>query len=225
MLIKAYSDAAIVAELCLPLREAESRQQALTDGLSPKSKQELQAEALRNRIVTLEREVSGLNDERAEAIALAVRRAKEAAAREHIRDDERQFAEIKSALTRAEAEFAAKLETDCLALARSIACQAFGRLAKTRQEDEDWLGRLVLRRIEELGANAVLAVRVPASDFTGDRLDALRAVLPSGMRIVTDRDIPMGTARIELRLGEVPIEPDIGVAQLSQLISQGSADA
>lgn len=193
-------------------------------GPAPVDARDLELEGMRSKIASLEHELDRLQRGWASALDEAGKQARSEAAREHVRDDERFLAALRQSLVEARRHFDARLEADCNAMAHALAARAFARLAELRQEDDDWLSRVISRRANELASGSLVVVRVAAAEFQADVLDKLRSGLPAGTRIELAPEIEPGTARLELVLGEVIVDSHAGITKLAAHLTQDAVD-
>lgn len=175
-------------------------------------------EALRN-------ELARLRANWADELALAERQAREAAARDHIRDDARRFEMLASALADARHQF----ETNLIALAErsatELALVAMVKLFDVRASDADLLARVISRRLADLDEKAIVELQLSPGDADGAVGSEVAAALPPGARIVTDSALPAGTARVQLRLGSAFIDPVEGFERLRAVLAEGGDHA
>lgn len=219
MLLKSNSHAAREAVLriepeALEMKAAAPRQE------SPEA---IEIARLRLQVSELETSLQALRDDWSAELAQAEARAKEAAASEHVRSDAARLDEVKVALIDAQASFARQMQETCLPIARTLATKAFTRLVGIRQEEEDWLARLIERRISELNSGSALSLQVSRADFSGNDCDELQAILPAGTSVACDARIAPGTARIVLALGAIDIDGRSGSQQLAALLDADGA--
>ncbi|MDR3438089.1 hypothetical protein [Telmatospirillum sp.] len=160
-------------------------------------------EGLRARLQQIESEA------RAE-VARAREAGRREAAAEHVRNDDAQLAELSAALVIARESFVAELQDSVQPLAAQLAGAALQRLVDMRRDDEDWLLRVVARRLADIDPASVIAVVLPESY----RVMADQLEVPTGTTVVFEPSLPAGSARIDLRMGGVPIRIEEGLARV-----------
>ena len=184
-----------------------------------KSSEDPQLTALRLKIEALEQSVA----QGPAALERAKREAKEAGKREALegvrRDDEKQLAALKAALSAALQSWDARLaKIDGLAALLSKTA-----LAKVFDDDAartDLVLGLIARQMRHLRRETVLAVRVSPRDFPDAA--ALEAVAAQGgtgsASVVADPDLTAGDCRLDLQLGHVDIGPRTRWSELAALL-------
>lgn len=222
MLIKAKAAQAETAGF--PLLPAPNNDVADADA-DRSDARDLEIARLIDRLGELEDALAEQQRDWNDALTKGVREAKEAAAREHVEDEQRRFDVLVETLSDTRLGFESRLHGECAALAQSMALHGFERLVQAGAEEKDWLGRLVARRVGEIAASAIVAIRLPASEYSPTQTNRLRELIPPGTRVELDSDMAPGGARIELQLGEVAIEPAAGAARIAALIAEGIDDA
>ena len=149
--------------------------------------------------------------------------AREAAAQEHRSDDQARLAALHRALDVANDAFTAMLGQSTESLALALAGDALVRLVEPQQVEQQWLQRSIMARIAELRAQSILALHLPA-DFDETLLAGLTAQLSAKLIVVRDPQQPPGTARIALRLGQVEIAPDRGLAGVLAILAEAESN-
>jgi flagellar biosynthesis/type III secretory pathway protein FliH len=184
-----------------------------------KSTEDPQLTALRLKIEALEQSVA----QGPAALERAKREAKEAGKREALegvrRDDEKQLAALKAALSAALQSWDARLaKIDGLAALLSKTA-----LAKVFDDDAartDLVLGTIARQMRHLRRETVLAVRVSPRDFPDAA--ALEAVAAQGgtgsASVVADPDLTAGDCRLDLQLGHVDIGPRTRWSELAALL-------
>jgi len=132
------------------------------------------------------------------------------AAEEHVRNDDAQLAELSAALSRARESFVDELRDGVQAFAVQLACAALQRLVDVQSDDSAWLMRIVARRLAEIDSESVVAVVLPEKC----RAIALQLEAPAGASVVFDPGMSGGHARINLRVGGIPIRIEDGLTRL-----------
>lgn len=126
-------------------------------------------------------------------------------AREVKRDDEARIADLRKGIDEALAGWHGRLQ-ELEALALLLAKQSLAKLFADSADLADLVARTLARKIDEIGAEAIVRVRVSASDFPdSDSLGALadRCGLP---RAAIVADLPeSGDCRIDLALGQADL--------------------
>ena len=170
-------------------------------------------EALRAEIAALRQT---WNDE----LLIAEQRGFDRAAERHRRDDDRHFAALRAELGHARARFEQDLVASVAGSARELAAAALARLVELREADHDWLRRVIERRLADLDRSAVICLQVAPCDLQKD----LHAVVPQGTRLEGDASLQPNTARLQLRLGSVTIDPSVGLSRLLVQLREDDAD-
>lgn len=173
----------------------------------------------------LRAEVADLRAKWAEELAAAERRAREAAARDHVRDDAQRLDALVSALAAARQQFEAGLVTAAERSATDLAVLAMGKLFEVRANDADLLARVVARRLADLDEQTVVELQLAPADADGAVGEAITAMLPIGTLMTSDPALRTGTARVQFRLGSAVIDPVAGFEQLRTLLIAGADDA
>lgn len=163
---------------------------------------------------TLRQEAEALRTNWQAELAAAERRARDAAAIAYIRDDENRLSALIGTLGDARQAFDRHLLTLVRNSAIELAATALEKLVSARQEDRDWLARIVEHRLDMLDESAVISVQVAEDDFA----DPVGAILPEGTHIERSAALSPGTARITLRLGTIEIDPAAGLQRLTDLL-------
>lgn len=191
----------------------------------PPSPQEITIANLRREGEALREELLELRQGWDAAIAEADVRAKAAAAREYVRDDGAAIAKMRESLDQARWGFDTALADAVPELAIRLAAETSARLAQVRSGEEDWLASVIARRLDELRAASVVALRVGPSDLTAALVDQLRPLLAPGVALEADPDLQPGTAKIELRLGQIDIDPAKGLCKLLAMVDPDAGNA
>lgn len=193
--------------------------------LAPPSKQEVALAEMARENDILRSEIARLRQNWADELASAERRAREAAARDHVRDDAARIEMLGRTLAEARQRFG----TDLIALtkrsATELSAAAMAKLFDLRADDVDLLARVVERRLADLDEQAIVELRLSPKDADGAVGTEIMARMPEGTRIVTDPALRPGTARIHLRLGAALIDPAAGFARLCAVLAEGDDDA
>ncbi|ARR56349.1 hypothetical protein HY78_24265 [Rhizorhabdus wittichii DC-6] len=174
---------------------------------------------------TLRAEIADLRARWADELAAAERRAREAAARDHVRDDAQRLDVLVGALTAARQQFEAKLVSAVERSATDLAVLAMGKLFEVRANDAELLARVVTRRLGDLDEKTVVELQLAPADADGAVGEEITAMLPTGTRVVSDPTLRPGTARLQLRLGSAVIDPAAGFERLHALLAKGADDA
>lgn len=174
--------------------------------------------------VDLRRQLAAAERRRDEELAELKRQAKQAAAEEFHQDDARRLELLAATLNQSLEVFQRELITQSRELAPRLARQALERLVQVDDTEAKWLARAIERRLDDLASQAVVGIQVAASDWSDALIAQLRGRLAEGTALSCDASLPAGTARIGLRLGEVTIDPDAGIAQLLRALGEGIAD-
>lgn len=186
---------------------------------SAPSREERELAQLRRENTELKTQMAILQADWASALLDARQKAREEAARAHVRDD-RQFALLLSkSLDQANADFTDQLLAEVGPAACLLAERAFAQLVRSRETDRDWLASMIERRLADVMANAVAVVRIGPLALgdaeNGDEAEAaIRAILPAGMALAMDPKLSPGTARIDLRLGSIAMETQAGFTRI-----------
>lgn len=141
-------------------------------------------------------------------------RAKEAAASEHVRDDEAQLAVLAKALSDARLKFDASLGQNQADLTTRLAVEALSRLVEPNRHDGEWLARAIERRLAELRAQSVIALRIAPGALEPQAIARLRQVLGAGVSIESDPELATGQALIDLQLGSAQLDLSEGLAKV-----------
>ncbi|MBA4160724.1 MAG: hypothetical protein C0515_01275 [Novosphingobium sp.] len=160
----------------------------------------------------LQRQIELLRADWQTELGKAEMRAKAEAAREHVRDDEARLAVLAKALSDARQKFDASLGQNQADLTTRLAAEALSRLVEPNRHDLEWLARAIERRLAELRAQSVTALRVAPGALAPEALARLRQRLAAGASIETDPDLAPGQALIELQLGAAQLELSAGLA-------------
>lgn len=150
--------------------------------------------------------------------------SRKAAALEFQQDDDRRFEALVSAVEGALTAFQDSLIAGAQELAPRLARLALERLVKAREAESDWLRRTIEQRLDRLAAGSVIALQIAAADCSDDLVRRLSQRFAPGVEVTADPALKPGTARIVLRLGEVPIDFAGGVKQLVALLANGDGD-
>lgn len=203
---------------------------ASPDSAKEPSLEEQEIVRLRERAEVLEGRLAALEADWESALEAERVQARQEAAVEHKRDDERVFKRLEQALSEAGGLFEQRLSEGVEPLAAGLAATAFRRLVEITGEEEDWLGRVIARRLQDLVSESVVTVRVSPEDAD----DALAARLRNhvstddasadGGALVTDASLPAGTARIDLTLGGIDICPGEGADALASLLDRAGGN-
>ena len=196
-----------------PLRKA------VTEAVSPAAREIARLKA-ENQV--LEARLAARDAEWEDALAAAERAAFAAAVQTFRQDDVKRLEVLSGAIAAAQTGLARTLQDIVAPAAASLAETALSRLVTVRSADGDWLARLIARRIDELQANAVVAVRIgPGIVGSPDNdtiLAAIEAATPPGTAVEHDPGLAPGKALIDLRFGTVAINPEDGVERLVSLL-------
>jgi len=189
------------------------------------SEQDIAIAELARENEALRSELARLRASWTDELALAEQRARDAAARDHVREDARHIEMLGRALSDARHQF----ETNLVALAgrsaTELALAAMAKLFETRAGDTDFLARVISRRLADLGETAIVELQLSPGDADGAVGAEVAAKLPQGTRVVTDPQLPAGTARVQLRLGGAFIDPAAGFERLRAVLAEGSDNA
>ena len=183
-----------------PESEASAAQDAHT-GLQAEN------ENLRARLHLLEGELPA-------ELAQARAQGRNEAKAEHVRNDEAQLAALSAALIAARDSFVAQLGSSSQTLAARLAGAALQQLVAMRRDEEDWLLRIVARRLADLDAASVVALVLPETL----REVAEQLQLQPGTAVVFDPSLSASSARITLTMGGIPIRVEEGLARLSAVL-------
>jgi flagellar biosynthesis/type III secretory pathway protein FliH len=203
----------------VPATQAATAEQPKPD---PRDREIARLEAER---AELQRQIEALRNQWQAELAKAEARASEAAAREHVKDDEARLAALVKALDDARQGFDAALGQNQADLAIALALAALSRLVEPNRQDRDWLARAIQRRLAELRAQTVVSLRVAADGLAPEALARLRHSLAAGAAIETDPDLAPGQARIELQLGAVNVDLSTGLAAVVGQLEASDAEA
>lgn len=172
----------------------------------------------------LRRQLAAAERRRDDELAEFKRQAKQAAAAEYRQDDARRLELLAAALERSVEAFQGQLIGHSRDLAPRLARHALERLVRVDDTEAQWLARVIERRLDGLASQAVVGIQIAASDWSDALIAQLRGRLADGRALSCDASLPAGTARISLRLGEVTIDPDAGLAQLLRALGESNAD-
>ena len=189
------------------------------------SAEQIEILELRQKRDDLSGELSALRADWDTALAGAEARAKDAAAGEHVKDDQARLTAISQSLDKARDEFDGNLRDGLGGMATNLAGEALARLVKLRGPDGDWLARTIARRLGEVRAGAIVALHVSPHDLSDELIAMVRPALPGGTLIAADQALKSGTARLGLRLGQIEIDPALGLAQVLALLDDRRSDA
>ena len=142
------------------------------------------------------------------------------AATEFAAQDAERTALMERALHAARADFDNTFRSAVEGIALELTRSALEKFVDLRSEEENWLARIIEKRIASLERSAIVALHVPPDSFGPD--DAASSL--ANMAIREDPCLRPGTARIELRIGEVLIDPRAGLQTLSAILD-GDGDA
>lgn len=173
---------------------------------------------------TLRGDIADLRARWAEELAAVERRAQEAAAREHVRDDAKRLEALVGALSAARTQFEAKLIAAAERAANDLAVLAMGKLFALRIEDSELLARVIAQRLADLDEYAVVELQLAPADLDGEVGAAVAAMLPEGTRVASETGLRAGTARIGLRLGAAVIDPAAGFDRLRAILADQDDD-
>lgn len=188
------------------------------------SRQDLEIAGLRRENDALRGEIATLRAAWQDELSRAEARARDEAGQSHVRDDALQRTMLGEALQGARLHFENELLPLVGQWATEIAMLALEKLVSLRQGDDDWLARVVARRLAALDADAVIALHLSPSDRDGEDNAALPAGLPPGTRIETDPTLRPGMARLQLRLGTIDIDPAAGFVRLRDMLDAGAGN-
>lgn len=175
--------------------------------------------SLRTENARLQEELAELRQQWDDALTDAHTVARAEAAAEHVRNDERQYAAINRALAAAQAVFDQNL-LQLEAIAPALAIAAMNRLVLLQQDEVEWLGRVIARRLKDLADSASVTIALSKADHAA--LDQLN--LPGGTQIAVDAGLATGSARLDLRLGHIAISTGDGFRRIIAELQQETAD-
>jgi len=135
------------------------------------------------------------------------------AAAQHIRNDERNVALLAQALDEAKSDFHVGL-ADLRSTAVTLAAATIRRLVDLRDNDAQWLADAIKRRLSELEGQVAVGIALPQAL----RSDVGRMELPSELQLEFDHTLEPGAARIDLRLGAIPIRTRDGLIRLLEFL-------
>lgn len=190
---------AIAAVAALPPARPSSDPAAAPDLPAPDPRLaalEAEIERLETALVDQKKEAAGaidaaLRDARAEAVA----------------KDERRTELVERGLVEARDAWDARLE-DLELLAVKLARAALAKIFGEAPDLGEQVARTIAHHLGELGADAVIGVRVSARDFSSDAIETLGTRLDlARSRLTADPDLRSGACHIDLRLGAIDVEP------------------
>ncbi|MEQ1540700.1 MAG: hypothetical protein ABL926_00445 [Novosphingobium sp.] len=225
MLFKRTTPTARAAQLGLvPLQQdnlAPEENDDLSLAGSPASLQDAELARLAEDNAWLRDELAQLQQRWDIALSEAEVRGCEMAARQHVTDDAAFLAALTDALAGARSDFAAGLDRGAGQLAAALAQDALSRLVNAARDENEWLARVIARRLGDLRRKSVVALRLaPQGDSDSVLADLCRKFAPD-IPISVDPRLPRGTARIELNLGEITINPADGLQQVLAMLGDG----
>lgn len=174
---------------------------------------------------TLRGEIVALKARWAEEMTAAERLGREAAARDHVRDDAKRVEVLAAGLADARRHFEAQFIEVMELFAVDLALMAMDKLFEVRAQDKELLASVVARRLTAIDDQAIVELAVSPDDADGPVEVALAEKLPPGTRVVSDPTLRGGTARLQLRLGSVPIDPVAGFERLRSALTEGAGNA
>lgn len=169
---------------------------------------------LESRLQDVDRQLATLRSEWQAELAKAAAKAKADAASEHVRSDAAELALLAKSLGDARQGFDAALGQNQADLTTQLAIEALSRLIEPNLQDGEWLARAIARRLAEMRANSVVALRIAPTQLPQAALARLREQLPVGAVIEIDPEIAPGQARIAMQLGSAQIDLAEGLARL-----------
>jgi hypothetical protein len=190
-----------------PLKVEDSAGETKTATVTPA---ELALAAAEEENQHLRNQLQQVRTEHSIEIALAREAARREAAAEHIRNDEELRAILSSALIAAQDIFRAELRGSCQTLAAQLASAALERLVQVSSKDETWLLRVIERRLADLDAASVVSIVLA----DGNRTLADKLASSVGTSVVFEQGLPNNSARIDLTMGSIPIQIDVGLANV-----------
>lgn len=202
-------------------REAQFPVPPLSPVVAPPTEEERTIARLRQEVAALRGDLDAMRERWAEELAVAERRARDIAAREHVAEDARRDSRLTEALAAAQDAFATGWSARVGRSAIEIATLAIGKLFAMRAADARFLADVVAQRLSGIAQEAVVELRVSTEDAANATLDEM----VSGARIVADPAMRSGTAFIQLRLGGVAIDPAAGYARMRALLVEEAAHA
>lgn len=223
MLYKKSSDVARLATLRLAATIEEAPPAEVIVEPTPPSRQELELAKLKAENAELQRHIEVMQAQHADEIETAYHKALEEAASRHVRDDARLLDALDRAFSAAARQFDSFLSGSCGPAAAKLAAAGFGKLVALRQQDEDWLAQIVMRRLNAIAADAAITLHV-APDIGEAVEKALAAAGRTDVALKLDKSVSPGTARIALKLGEIVIDPSQGAAAIMAVLEDVERD-
>jgi hypothetical protein len=204
-----------------PMVEAAGSMDVAKD--SSPSREQIEIELLRRENASLRDELDQLRAGWDETLEQVEARALATATQVHVTNDAERLAELRGMLEKVRSAFDEALGQQSMSLANKLAQDALSRLVEVRDDETEWLMRMIERRLGELRSETVVELRL-AEDVAPALLMRLREQLPPGAVIVGDSGLRAGSAQIGLRLGRVEIDPSRGFRQLLSVLEQVSAE-
>jgi hypothetical protein len=188
------------------------------------TEQQLEIARLQAEMEGIQRELDSLRSKFETAVGEAEQRALRLAAEQHIADDVTRTEELKESLAAARSNFEAVLCSAIMPTAAAIAAEMLERLVKPLVSEHDWLKRSITRRLEDLRANAVVKLAVPPGCLEGGQSAEFAATLPGGTLLEVDSALSANTARIVLQLGQIDVDPALGLTKALSCIGEVDAE-
>ncbi|MBY8825558.1 hypothetical protein [Sphingomonas colocasiae] len=216
MLFKKSSDVARLAtlQLAVPIEDLPPPD-VVTEPAAP-SLEAVELARLQAENAELKRHVQAMKADHDVEVEAAYRKALVEAESRHVRNDKQLLETLDRALASASRQFETVLSTACGPAAVKLAAAGFGKLVELRQQDEDWLVRIVVQRLATISTQASVILHV-SPDIGQSAQEALAASGRTDVALKLDKAVPAGTARISLKLGEIVIDPSQGVAAIMAL--------
>jgi flagellar biosynthesis/type III secretory pathway protein FliH len=184
------------------------------------SEEQIEIAALKAELAHLIAERKATSDKWDAELSAAHTMAKEEAAREHVTNDRRRANALDAALANAQQKFEGAIAGQIAPLAAQVAAHAFAKLVMLRQGDEDWLARVVDRRLKDIRAASVFALHLAPEDAGSALTAALRESGRQSVPVNPDSTLKPGTAKIVLKLGEIDICPADGAGEVFQCLAE-----
>ena len=190
---------------------------SVTVGQAAPDPKDLALEAMARENERLVASVARIEARLADDVARAREEARREAAAAHQSNDAKRLEVMAATLAAARESFEDVLSTSARTLAVQVAVAALGQLVDLRADDEEWLARVIQRRMARLDTGATVTLVLPANaEALASRLELGPDV---GVRI--DSAQSDGAARIELAMGEIPVSLADGWSRILAVIGTG----
>lgn len=188
------------------------------------SPEEIQLAAAHKENAELRSRLANQQSEWQTELAKAKEEARREAAAQHVHNDKKLLEILSKSLEVAKQRFEHELRLTLQPAVTSLAKVAIQRFVQMRENDEDWLSRVIARRLETIQAQTIVMVSVPECTRTGDGQMLGQAEMPKGTKIEFDPSLVAGNARIDLNFGSIPIRAGEGLRRLLAQIDEGQED-